>query len=79
MHGDEESDTFIAMTWPEKFAKMLADINIESEACGIGTTSIESGEYYSRHMASTPRMVTNRGCVQLKGQNIDAIHIIQKG
>lgn len=79
MHGDEEPDTFVAMTWPEKFAEMLSGIGVEAEARDVGTIPIESGDYYSRHMSSTPRMVTNRGCVELKGRNIDTIHIVQKG
>ena len=78
MH-DDEPDTFEAMTWPEKFAGMLAGIGVEAEACGVGTTPAESGDYYSRYAASSPRMVTNRGCATLKGCNIDAVHIVQKG
>ena len=78
MH-DEEPDTFVHMTWPQKVAGMLGEIGIEADACEIGTTPAESGDYYSRHAASTPRMVTNRGCVRVRGSNIDMVHVVQKG
>ena len=78
MH-DDEPDTFVYMTWPQKIADMLKDIGVSAEPCDIGTVSAESGDYYSRYSSSTPRMVTNRGCVTLSGKNIDMIHIVQKG
>lgn len=78
MH-DDEPDTFTYMTWPQKVAKMLNEIGADATACEIGTVSLESGDYYSRHAASTPRMVTNRGCVRVRGSNIDMVHIVQKG
>ncbi len=77
MH-DSESDTFVYQTWPEKFATMLDDIGVESTPMEIGS-DIERGEYYSRYFAQTPRMVTNKGCLDIKGTNIDAVQIIQKG
>lgn len=79
MHGDEEPETFEYMTLPESFAQMLNEIGVESTACKVGTVDAESGDYYSRYAASTPRMVTNRGCVKVSGRNIDLIHIVQKG
>lgn len=78
MH-DNEPETFAYMTLPETFAQMLGQIGVESTACKIGTVSAESGDYYSRYSSSTPRMVTNRGCVKVSGKNIDLIHIVQKG
>jgi len=78
MH-DSESDTFVSKTWPEKFRDMLKDIGVDSEAKEIATVDVESGDYYSRNFSQTPRMVTNKGCLELKGTNIDLIQIIQKG
>jgi len=45
----------------------------------IGTDEIEKGDYYSRYFSQTPRMVTNKGCLDVKNSNIDVIQIIQKG
>jgi hypothetical protein len=78
MH-DEESDTFVLQSWPEKFCDMLKEIGIESVPKEIGTDDVEKGEYYSRYFAQTPRMVTNQGCLDVKNSNIDVIQIIQKG
>ncbi len=78
MH-DTESDTFVYQTWPEKFSVMLKEIGVESESLDVGSCEIESGDYYSRYFAQTPRMVTNRGCLDVKGSNIDMVQIIQKG
>jgi hypothetical protein len=78
MH-DSESDTFVYKTWPEKFSDMLKEIGVDSESQEIGTNDIEKGDYYSRYFSQTPRMVTNKGCIDVKNSNIDTIQIIQKG
>ncbi|MDH3677520.1 MAG: hypothetical protein OEQ12_04380 [Nitrosopumilus sp.] len=78
MH-DTEPDSFPFKTWPEKFSDMLSEIGVDSEAKDIATVDLESGDYYSRYFSQTPRMVTNKGCVEVKNTNIDVIQIIQKG
>lgn len=78
MH-DSESDTFVLQSWPEKLCDMLKEIKIESVPKAIGTDDVEKGDYYSRYFAQTPRMMTNKGCLDVKGSNIDVIQIIQKG
>ena len=45
----------------------------------IGTDAVETDDYYSRYFAQTPRMVTNKGCLDIKNSNIDVVQIIQKG
>ena len=78
MH-DSEPDTFVFQTWPEKIAAMLHEFGVESTPKAVGSDDIERGDYYSRYFAQTPRMVTNKGCLDIKGTNIDMIQIIQKG
>ena len=78
MH-DTESDTFVYMTWPEKFCVMLKEIGVDSTSKEIGTDDVENDDYYSRYFAQTPRMVTNKGCLDIQNSNIDAVQIIQKG
>ncbi len=78
MH-DAELDTFVLKTWPEKFSDMLKEIGIDSESKEIGTDDVEKDDYYSRYFSQTPRMITNRGCLDVKNSNIDVIQIIQKG
>ncbi len=78
MH-DSESDTFVYQTWPEKFSDILKEIGVDSESKEIGTDDVEKGDYYSRYFSQTARMITNRGCLDVKNSNIDVIQIIQKG
>jgi hypothetical protein len=78
MH-DAESDTFVYQTLPEKFSGMLKEIGVDSESKEIGTDDVEKGDYYSRYFTQTARMITNRGCLDVKNSNIDVIQIIQKG
>jgi len=78
MH-DSELDTFVLQSWPEKFSVMLKTIGVDSESKLIGTDDVEKGDYYSRYFSQTPRMVTNKGCLDVKSSNIDVIQIIQKG
>ncbi len=78
MH-DSESDTFVYQTLPEKFTDMLKEIGVDSESKEIGTDDVEKGDYYSRYFTQTARMITNRGCLDIKNSNIDVIQIIQKG
>ena len=78
MH-DTESDTIIYQTWPEKFSDMLKEIGVDSESKEIATDEVENDDYYSRYFSQTPRMVTNKGCIEIKNSNIDVVQIIQKG
>ena len=78
MH-DSELDTFVYQTWPEKFSGMLKEIGVDSEPRDIGTDDVEKGDYYSRYFSQTPRMVSNKGCLDVINSNIDVIQIIQKG
>ena len=78
MH-DAEQETFVLKTMPEQFCELLEKIGIQAQAKEIATDEAEKGDYYSRHFTQTPRMVTNKGCVDLHGTSIDVVHIIQKG
>lgn len=78
MH-DSEPDTFVSKTWPEKFSDMLKEIGIESKSNEIASGDVENDDYYSRYFSQTPRMVTNKGSLEIKNSNIDVIQIIQKG
>ena len=78
MH-DTEPETFVIKSWPEKFSDMLKEIGVDSEPKEIATNDVELDDYYSRYFSQTPRMVTNKGTLEVKGSNIDVIQIIQKG
>ena len=78
MH-DSEPDTIVLKTYPQRLSEMLSEIGVKSNPIDIGTDEIEKGDYYSRYFSQTPRMVTNKGCIEIQNTNIDAAQIIQKG
>ena len=78
MH-DSEPETFVIKSEPEKFSDMLKEIAITSTPKEITTDDVEHDDYYSRVFSQTTRMVTNKGCLDVNGTNIDVIQIIQKG
>ncbi len=78
MH-DSEPDTIVLKSYPQKFCDILSEIGVEAIHKEIATDKVEEGEYYSRCFTQTPRMVTNKGCLEVKKSNIDVIQIIQKG
>ena len=78
MH-DAEQETFVLKTMPEQFCELLEKIGIQAQAKEIATDEVEKSDYYSRYFAQTPRMITNKGCVELKGTSIDVVQIIQTG
>ena len=78
MH-DSESETFVIKTVPEQYSEKLEKIGISSSPIEIATDEMENDDYYSRVFSQTTRMVTNKGCLEVKGKNIDVIQIIQKG
>ena len=78
MH-DSEPDTFEPLTLQQEYARMLAEIGVEASAKEAGADEVEKSDYYSRYHTSAPRMITNRGCVEISGSAIDLVHIVQKG
>ena len=78
MH-DSESETFVIKSIPEEYSEKLEMIGISSSPIEIATDEMENDDYYSRVFSQTTRMVTNKGCLEVKGKNIDVIQIIQKG
>ena len=78
MH-DTESETFVIQSLPEKFSDMLKEIAISSTPKEIATDAVETDDYYSGYFSQTARMVTNKGCIDIKNSNIDVVQIIQKG
>ena len=78
MH-DTESETFVIKSIPEKISDMLKEIAVSSTPKEIATDDVENDDYYSRAFSQTTRMVTNKGCLDVTGTNIDVIQIIQKG
>ncbi|MEX0657076.1 MAG: hypothetical protein WD154_05980 [Nitrosopumilaceae archaeon] len=78
MH-DSEPETIVLKTMPEIFCDKLKEIGIETHIKEISTDEVEKSDYYGRHFSQAPRMITNKGCLEIKSTNIDVVQIIQKG
>ena len=76
---DSEPDTFDLKTLPEIYSDFLKEIGVNSIVKDIGTDDVEKGDYFSRFFTNSPRMITNKGCIDISNSNIDIVHIIQKG
>ena len=78
MH-DDEPDTFERKDLTEVYSEMLVAIDVKSAPKDLGSDYVERGDYYSRYYPNSPRMITNRGCIDLVDSNIDLVQLVQKG
>ncbi|MGI0069109.1 MAG: hypothetical protein ACREAN_02510 [Nitrosopumilaceae archaeon] len=78
MH-DSEPDTFPQKNTREQFCELLEKIGVKAEPKQIDAEEVEKGEYYSKHRTFSHGMITNHGCVEIRGTNIDIVQLIQKG
>ena len=75
----DESDTINLKTQSEIFAEHLSDISVKATPNKLGMSSVENDEYFGRTFTQAPRMITNRGTLDVQDSNIDVIQILQKG
>jgi hypothetical protein len=75
---EEESDTFMKQDINELFASQMMAKGLGAEAIPLGSLELESEEYYNNDISSNPRLITNRGCIRVKGKEVSIIQIIQK-
>jgi hypothetical protein len=51
---------------------------VECEALTLGSHPIERKQYYSQTFSMSPKLVTNRGLVKIKGKNNDFVQLLQR-
>src|SRR5205823_8610683 len=55
------------------------ELGIDCEAVEVNSLAIENKpSYYSYKFPMSPKIVTNRGCIKVKGKRFDLIQIIQR-
>jgi 8-oxo-dGTP pyrophosphatase MutT (NUDIX family) len=54
------------------------EIGIDCESIEPGTLPVERKPYYSYIFPMSPKFITNRGCMRIKGKSFDLIQIIQR-
>ncbi|HEY7108043.1 MAG TPA: hypothetical protein VH415_01305 [Nitrososphaeraceae archaeon] len=75
---EDELDIMKLMNLNEAFAIDMQNSGISAEAVELGTLDLEREEYYNNDFGSTPRIVTNKGCIKLNGSIVDLVQIIQR-
>jgi hypothetical protein len=68
---EDELDIMKLMNLNEAFAIDVQKSGINAEAVELGSLDLEREEYYNNDFGNTPRIVTNKGCIKLKGRAID--------
>jgi hypothetical protein len=75
---EEEVDLIKYMKLNEVFALDMQKSGLNAEPIQMGSLPLEKEEYYNNELGSTPRIVTNKGCIRLKDRVIDLVQIIQR-
>jgi N-dimethylarginine dimethylaminohydrolase len=79
-HGYGEIDPVIVkkLSTHEKLAEQMKQRQIGCEALPLGSHPIERKQYYSQTFSMSPKFVTNKGLVRIKGKNIDFMQLLQR-
>ncbi len=62
----------------EKMAEEIKKNQIECEALELGSHPLERNQYFSQTFSMSPKFVTNKGLVKIKGRNIDYVQLLQR-
>src|SRR5919108_5773265 len=66
---DEESEIAVRrINLNERLAEEMKQNGIDCEALGVGSLPIEHKPYYSYNFPTSPKLITNRGCISVKGK-----------
>jgi hypothetical protein len=62
----------------EELRQQVTGEGIECQAIEVNSLPIEYNPYYSYKFPMSPRIVTNRGCISVKGRKFSLVQIIQR-
>jgi hypothetical protein len=79
-HDHVDVDPIIIKKLPahEKMAEEIKKSQIECEALELGSNRLERKQYFSQTFSMSPKFVTNKGIVKIKGRNIDYVQLLQR-
>jgi len=78
IHDENDSESIKISSLNEIFASQMNKRGVTVETVPIGSLNLEFEEYYNNDIGSTPRLITNRGCIKIKNKEISMIQIIQR-
>lgn len=79
-HDSRDIDPFITkkLSAHEKITEEMKQSQIDGEALPLGSHPLEHKQYYSQTFSMSPKFVTNKGLVKIKGKNIDFVQLLQR-
>ena len=77
-HEDVDPIIIEKLSAHEKMAEEIKKSQIDCEALELGSHRLERKQYFSQTFSMSPKFVTNKGLVKIKGRNIDYVHLLQR-
>jgi hypothetical protein len=79
-HDSVDIDPFVIKKFSahERIAEEMKQSGMDSEALPLGSHPLEHKQYYSQTFSMSPKFVTNKGLVKIKGKNIDFFQLLQR-
>jgi hypothetical protein len=78
-HEDVDSIIIKKLSAHEKMAgEIKKKSQIDCEALELGSHRLERKQYFSQTFSMSPKFVTNKGIVKIKGRNIDYVQLLQR-
>ena len=79
-HDSRDIDPIIInkLSVHEKMADEMKQFHIDAKALPLGSHPIERKQYYSQSFSMSPKFVTNKGLVKIKGKNINFVQLLQR-
>jgi hypothetical protein len=77
-HKDIDPIIIKKLSAHEKMAEDIKKNQIDCEALELGSHPLERKQYFSQTLSMSPKFVTNKGLVKIKGRNIDYVQLLQR-
>ncbi len=77
-HGDTESIVVKVLSPNEEIANQMRKNGIDCQALPVASHPLERKPYYSHLFPMTPKLVTNKGVIVIRGKNVDLVQILQR-
>lgn len=77
-NGDIDPVIIKKVSVHDKMAEEMKLSQIDGESLPLGSHPFERKQYYSQNFSMSPKFVTNKGLVKIKGKNIDFVQLLQR-
>jgi hypothetical protein len=76
--GDIDSVIVKKLSAHEKMAEEMKQNEIDCEALPLGSHPMERKQYYCHTFSMSPKFITNKGLVKIRGKNIHFVQLLQR-